>query len=244
MNNIKLFSEDIKKSFILHIPHSSVNIPSLKGYVDLQLLFNEIGLVTDFNTDEIFNVPKIKKVKCNFNRLFCDVERMNDDKELLYSVGRGFFYTKTDDGKILRNENSKKNIYKNFYLKHHAKFEKKIDKILEDSGVVYILDCHSFNDIPLKTDLNKTPDRADICLGIDNFHTPPFLVNYIKNIFEKHNLSVNINIPYSGTIVPNKYYMKDKRINSIMIEVNKKIYLNSNEKIKELNSIIKEIFKF
>jgi len=36
---------------------------------------------------------------------------------------------------------------------------------------------------------------------------------------------VTINSPYAGSLVPTKYYMKDNRVKSVMLEVNKKLYL-------------------
>jgi N-formylglutamate amidohydrolase len=92
----------------------------------------------------------------------------------------------------------------------------------------------------LNSDLDKTEDRPDISLGVDYFHTPEWLVNKLKLSFEKNNLSVKINSPYSGTIIPLKYYNKDKRVMGIMIEVNKKLYLGDEDKIIGLNNIIRE----
>lgn len=247
-NNIKLFDKDIKKTIIFHIPHTSMFLPKYIGYDNFKLVQSEMNLVTDFNIDEIFKVKGIKQIKANFSRVFCDVERLEDDKEKLSKVGRGFFYTKTDEGKLLRKEDKliKEFVYKNYYLKHHLKLQQVVEKKLKENDVVYIIDCHSFNDIPLNTDLNKKTPRPDICLGVDKFHTPSFLTNYIKQSFEKNNYSVNINSPYAGTIVPLKFFEKNKRVNSIMIEINKRLYLTDNKAkdIKKLNSIIKEIFNF
>ena len=37
---------------------------------------------------------------------------------------------------------------------------------------------------------------------------------------------VRVNTPYCGTITPIKHYGKDKRVLSIMVEVNRKLYMN------------------
>jgi len=57
------------------------------------------------------------------------------------------------------------------------------------------------------------------------------LVNYFKS----HGYRVEINRPYKGTTVPTRYHQKDARVLSIMVEINKGLYLedNSLEPIKK-----------
>ena len=53
---------------------------------------------------------------------------------------------------------------------------------------------------------------------------------------------IEINKPYTGTIVPNKYFnQKEKKLLSIMLEINKRIYLNDN--FNELKKCIDDYYK-
>jgi N-formylglutamate amidohydrolase len=121
-----------------------------------------------------------------------------------------------------------------------------VEQKLNKHNFAIIIDCHSFANTPFETDLDKSPNRPDICLGVDEFHTPKWLVEQIKHRFKQHGLSVNINSPYSGTIVPTKFFQKDGRVRSIMIEINRKLYMKENmviaEEVSKLNQIIQEIF--
>ena len=60
----------------------------------------------------------------------------------------------------------------------------------------------------------------------------------LRDYFEQKGLSVAINEPFAGTMVPLKFYGKDRRVKSIMIEVNRKLYLEENfEKNNNFNSL-------
>lgn len=50
--------------------------------------------------------------------------------------------------------------------------------------------------------------------------------------FDKAGYSVGINWPYEGSIVPMEHYKKNKNVNSIMLEINRALYLKdpTNEK--------------
>jgi len=249
MNNTGIFQDFIKNQFIIHIPHSSVNIPFTTGF-NTKILQQEIDKLTDWKTDEIFKVDGITTIKAEFNRVFCDVERFEDSKELMAQKGRGFFYTLSDLGETLRTNkgNIKEKIYKEFYIPYHKKFTEITKNKLNHFKTVYILDAHSFSDIPFNTDIDKTMPRPDICIGTDKFHTPSFLTNYIYNIFKKEGYTIKINSPYSGTIIPKEFY-GNENVKSIMIEINRKLYLDSNNKViennvKKINEIINKIFNF
>jgi N-formylglutamate deformylase len=56
---MNLIVEEIKNSFVFHIPHSSIDIPDLTGFNkdDPALIENEILKMTDWETDKIFNIP-------------------------------------------------------------------------------------------------------------------------------------------------------------------------------------------
>lgn len=231
----------IEGQIILHIPHSKTEIPFYDGF-NMDYIEDETKLLVDHHTDKIFDIPNVESLIFEYNRIFCDVERLDDEDEPLFEVGRGFCYTKTDDGKDLRilNDEVKREIKNNFYDKHHNKLIDMVEERLEKFGSALIIDCHSFNDSPLKSDLDKTENRPDICLGVDVFHTPNWMVSRLKSFFEYNNFSVKINSPYSGTIIPLKYYNKDKNVMGIMIEVNKKLYLGDENKIIELNNLIRK----
>ena len=236
-----LIADVIEGQTILHIPHSKTKIPFYDGF-NMDYVENETKLLVDHDTDNIFDIPNVESLIFEYNRIFCDVERLDDEDEPLFEAGRGFYYTKTDDGKDLRilDNEVKKKIKTDFYDKHHNKLIDMVEYRLNEFGSSLIVDCHSFNDTPLNSDLDKTENRPDISLGVDYFHTPEWLVNKLKLSFESNGLSVKINSPYSGTIIPLKYYNKDKRVMGIMIEVNKKLYLDDDDKIIELNNIIRK----
>lgn len=244
------------KKIILHIPHSSTFIPTRKDYlVSSTELRNEVIKLTDWYTDDLFQHKNAISIITPFSRLFCDVERFPNDKdEIMSKYGMGMFYTTLDNGKILRKEDKviRSKIFNQFYQKHHKKLLQKVEKVLKINKKCLIIDCHSFSDVPFERDMKKTLPRPDIDIGTDNFHTSKILLNIVKKYCKKNGLSYKINEPYSGTIIPLKYYRKNKQLQSIMIEVNRRLYLekNSNKKNKNykkvkriLLSMIDEIIK-
>ena len=60
-----------------------------------------------------------------------------------------------------------------------------------------------------------------------------FTIDYFKSL----GLSVGLDWPYSGTIVPTLYYKKDNNVNSIMIEINRKLYLTRHTFAKSENYV-------
>lgn len=245
-----MHKETIMKQFILHIPHSQTFIPDYSGYqVSRQRLKAEINLLTDWATDQIYDIPGQVQLIVPFSRVFCDVERFYDEFEPMAKKGAGIAYTKCDSGERLRvvTDNLKTKIIKDYYLPHQAKLNQLAKIQLERSGQAIIIDCHSFSSTPLKREFQQTGERPDICIGTDKFHTPPNLADKVKRHFLSTGLSVSLNQPYSGCMVPGDYYQKDKRVQSIMIEINKKLYMDevsfkiNQTKVKSLNQIVTDL---
>ena len=246
-SNEDIFQQEVQDSFIFHIPHSNTLIPDYTGF-DINRIDNEIQLLTDFATEDIFSLVGFDKIVFPYSRIFCDVERLPDADEPMFKQGRGFFYTNSDNGAILREDidGIKDKVYKEFYLKHHREFEYMVKSKLNSVGFVNIVDCHSFANVPFESDLIKDQIRPDICIGTDEFHTPKFLVDIISQKCIEHGYSFQVNNPYAGTIVPLKFYKKNNLVNSVMIEINRDLYMkdsvvNYNSVIK-LNNFIKNIF--
>ena len=229
-------------SIILHIPHASKHIPDeyLKYFTlsktDLQF---ELLKMTDHFTDELFDVSgdNIHQLKFPISRLLLDVERFEKDElEPMSKVGMGCVYEKTHDGKSLKNvEHIKDELINKFYKTHHENFTKIVDAKLKQSNKVLIIDCHSFPKHPLPYELNQESDRPEICIGTDNFHTSKKLKNLFSELFEGLNFTVKYNEPFKGSIVPLKFYNKEIRVQSIMIEVRRDLYMNEQSGEKNSN---------
>ena len=238
-------------SIVLHIPHASKHIPNeyIKYFTvskkDLQF---ELLKMTDHFTDELFDVSgdNIHQIKFPISRLLVDVERFETDElEPMFKVGMGCIYEKTHDGKSLKLvKDIKDELINKFYKTHHKNFTKIIDKKLKENNKVLIIDCHSFPKHPLPYELNQEVDRPEICIGTDNFHTSEKLKNSLGEVFKDLNFTLKYNEPFNGSIVPVKFYNKDKIVQSVMIEVRRDLYMD--EKSGEKNSkfyYIKNILK-
>lgn len=235
---------------ILHIPHSSTIIPFKDGYkVNDDILSKEILKLTDWYTDDLFLSGEDITVRADFSRIFCDVERFTDDTlEPMAEKGMGVLYEKSDDGVVIRDitPSIRERIIGDFYRKHHDKLSRTVDDQLKTYGKALIIDCHSYPDQPLQRDLDQRTGRPDFNIGTDNFHTPEKLIKHSVDFFNRQGCSLGIDEPYTGSIVPIKHYGTDKRVSSIMLEINRKLYLkgDSNEKSPDYQKIKTIVKKF
>ena len=225
-----------KEQIVMHMPHCSIAIPDYSGYVvSKDIIDSEISKSTDWGVDEIFEIQGIEKIRFDYSREFCDVERFYDDGEPLSKIGFGIVYTSLEDGRIMRelSKEKKAEIIANYYEPHHLKFTEKVREKLDKFGEVLILDCHSFPGKPLMWEEYSDLKRPEICIGTESFHTPFELRDHFSGNFESMGYTVAENQPFIGTIVPSKFYKKDNRVNSIMIEINRSLFMD--EKTLEIN---------
>ena len=242
-------------SIVLHIPHASKHIPDkyLKYFTlskkDLEI---ELLKMTDHFTDELFDISysNIHQLKFLLSRLLVDVERFEEDElEPMFKVGMGCIYEKTHDGKSLKLvKDIKDELINKFYKTHHENFTKIVDAKLKQSNKVLIIDCHSFPKHPLPYELNQAMDRPEICIGTDDFHTSEKLKESFGQLFEELNFTVKYNEPFKGSIVPLKFYNKDKRVQSVMIELRRDLYMNEhseekNNKFYYIKTVLEKIIK-
>jgi len=211
---------------ILHIPHASTNTLNL----DLANEEQELLRLTDRFTDELYQHKDATSIVFGVSRLVCDVERFKDDsQESMSRFGMGVCYTKTTDGKKLRDisQSEKEDIIEKYYDTHHQRLSNEVDGELNNSNHALIIDCHSFPDETSYFHSDHGKRRPDICLGTDSFHTPKKLLELVKVFFLSKGYEVAVNSPYGGTMVPLKHYKKDARVHSIMIEINRRLYMDS-----------------
>jgi N-formylglutamate amidohydrolase len=242
---------------VLHVPHSSVFIPAdLRPSLRLsdEELERELLLMTDRYTDELFSLPGSDATTVRFpvSRLVVDPERFLDDvQENMASRGMGVIYTRTCTGALLRDEptpRERTDLIERFYVPHHAALSDAVDSALKSHGHCLLIDCHSFPSHPLPYEEDQRPERPDICLGTDPFHTPDWLIDFARDLVSSNGLEVAINHPFSGVLVPSKHFRRWPAVFAIMIEVNRGDYMNerTGEKLPEssqVEAVVQDILK-
>jgi N-formylglutamate deformylase len=240
---------------VIHIPHASVVIPDdVAGafLISPAEARAEILRMTDWFTDELFSAPPelAATVAAPVSRLVVDTERFRDDaREAMASRGMGAIYTLTSDGRPLRAPlltDEREQWLARWRDPHHEALTGAVSRGLERAGRCLIVDAHSFPSVPLPYEPDQTPDRPDICLGVDSFHTPPALLWRARRHFEAAGLSVEVDRPFAGTITPQRYYGTSKAVASIMIEVNRRLYMDEatglrGPRFKEIRGMISSL---
>ena len=180
-----------------------------------------------------------------------DVERFEDDvKEIMAQFGMGVLYEKSDNGEHIRtiSPTLRSEIISTYYKPHHINLADAVNKQLAQHGKALIIDCHSFPNQPLKRDLNQNTNRPDFNIGTDAFHTPKSLVDASVAFFERAGYSLGIDWPYAGTIVPMEHYQKNAKVSSIMLEINRSLYLNDStnqksENYQEIKKVVQDYIR-
>jgi len=192
----------------------------------------EVLRVTDHLTDELVStaLSAAQRVRFPVSRLVVDPERFPEDAdEPMSRVGMGVIYERTSFGRMLRKPPTppvRQRLLETYYIPHHKVLEAAVTTALQQQGRCTVLDMHSFPSRPLPYELDQDPDRPDICIGTDAFHTPTLLPDGFVRRFSEEALTIARNRPFSGTIVPMRYFRNDRRVMSIMIEVNRRLYLD------------------
>jgi len=206
------------QNILLHVPHSSTAFPEGLKYTwnDLD---DEERLLIDYYTDELFapqqDSKRINSIVFPYCRLFCDVERLANDP--LEAKGLGISYRRSL-GAGFRSFGTLQKAYP-YYADHHAAMSK---KIVEMNRGLLLIDCHSFSSFPNL--LNSNPPDIDICIGYNDDETCPnkSFVSTIALYFESMGYKVGINTPFSNS----KTFEVPVPYHSVMIEINKRLYMN------------------
>jgi N-formylglutamate amidohydrolase len=219
---------------VIHLPHAARDIPAdLRPtfLLDDNALERELDRMTDHYTDELFSVTGLPVATVRFpvSRFVVDPERFEDDAdEPMAQRGQGVIYTRTSAGQALRHTptpDEREALLDRFYRPHHAQLAQRVGEALAAYAKALVIDGHSFPDRPLPMEFDQRPDRPDICLGTDPSHTPNRLVEALVEACRQLGCTVRIHAPYAGTIVPRSFLRQDPRVHSVLIEVNRRLYL-------------------
>jgi N-formylglutamate amidohydrolase len=190
-------------------------------YPKLPLL--HINQHTDWFTDELFNHPYAQQLIFNYSRFYADMERLANDP--LEESGMGIFYTITPWNIEYRDkEDDQFNKVMEIYQQWH--------KQLKDESHHHnlIIDCHSFSYHQVNYDDKRLPDFN---IGTNVQTTSDKVTKLVKDFLTERGYSVEVNFPYAYSIEPHS------EIETIMIEVNKRIYLTDDLKKNDLFNKVK-----
>lgn len=237
-------------NIVIHIPHSSIYAPNnfLNKLVVSKKEFNKENI---FESDYLINrfAPlNVKKMRFKYSRMYCDVERFKEN-EVMDKYGMGIIYKKDSNGNIFfKPDLAHKTKIMKYYDRHHNKLNNMVSRAIVKYGSCILLDLHSFSDEYVYK-LFKKNNCPDICIGYNNDCFNRGLIDLTVSHFKNNGYTVDVNYPYSGSIIPSNYLnITSTNIYSIMIEVNKRIYLNKDytcidsTKYHKLNKCFKELY--
>ncbi|MFJ2828203.1 N-formylglutamate amidohydrolase [Streptomyces sp. NPDC087263] len=220
---------------ILHVPHSAREIPApvRDGIVlDDAALERELDHITDAHTAELAaavaaaaDVAPWRFVN-RLSRLVIDPERFPDEREEMLAVGMGAVYTRTTHRAPLRPAGADPHTLIDRYFHPYARaMTDAVAERLAATGQAVIIDVHSYPTARLPYELHGDGPRPPVCLGTDEFHTPPELLTLAEKAFAGVG-GVGIDSPFSGTYVPLRFYEREPKVTALMVEIRRDTYMS------------------
>ena len=219
---------------VLHVPHARSAMPTevlAEFVVDAAELATHQLRSVDHFTDELFGADFAACMRVEFPicRLAVDPERFEvDEHEPMAARGLGVLYERGHDGSVIRTPVTgarRQELLDRWYRPHHARLAEAVAQGIDARGRVLIVDCHSFPAEPLAVDHDRRVPRPDLCIGTAGIHTPAALVDAAQACCWRWGFSVEVDAPYAGAVVPIDRLGTDPRVQSVMVEVNRALYM-------------------
>ncbi|MET0590011.1 MAG: N-formylglutamate amidohydrolase [Naasia sp.] len=241
MNNVPIFTADglhdlvdiedaaERSPVILHAPHGGNTIPEscLPPFtISRAELAKEHRLLTDHGTDGMARLTGgTSRIAPRLSRLVVDVERFEGDAEEMNEVGMGVLYARGTHGRPIRTlDAEEREPLLAWFRSYGERFADLVDQTLEHHGRAVIIDIHSYQAEPLPYELHQEDGRPELCIGVDERHTPPTLVDAVREAFD--GWSIEVNQPFRGSYMPLRH-LGDPRIFSVMLEIRRDRYLDA-----------------
>ncbi|MFE9021192.1 N-formylglutamate amidohydrolase [Streptomyces sp. NPDC007808] len=219
---------------ILHVPHSARKIPpEVRAGIVLDdiALERELDHIVDAHTATLAQrAARASRLTPwrfvnRLSRLVVDPERFPDEREDMLAVGMGAVYTKTTHRADLRPPDSDPEPLIERYFRPYAKaMTQAVADRLAATGRAVIIDVHSYPSAPLPYELHGEGPRPAICLGTDSFHTSPELLAAAREAFAPCG-GTGLDSPFSGTYVPLAFHGAEARVDALMIEIRRDVYM-------------------
>ena len=224
--------EHAESPVLVHVPHSSRSVPDWARdglLLDDAALSRELDAMTDAHTDLIAQWANgLAASPANLfinrlSRLVVDPERFPDEREEMLAVGMGAVYTHGHDRRLIRTT-VQQELIPTVFEPYATAFTCAVDRILDAHGRAVIIDVHSYPQDPLPYELHAHGARPQVCLGTDEYHTPPTLLETAREAFRT--FEIDVNTPFAGTYVPLKHYGTNPAVSSLMVEIRRDVYLD------------------
>ncbi|GII52430.1 hypothetical protein Pth03_08190 [Planotetraspora thailandica] len=223
-------------SVVLHVPHGSRALSAAARQsilLDDDALAAELDHMTDAHTGLIasraaaFATHAPWLLENSYSRLVVDPERFPDAREEMSAVGMGAVYTRTSHGQRLRldDEARDQELLARHYRPYADAMTDLVDARLAATGRAVVIDVHSYPSRALPYELHGDGPRPSICLGTDEFHTPPELVRAARDAFAGLG-DIDQDTPFAGCYVPLKHYRQQPAVTALMIEIRRDIYMS------------------
>lgn len=210
-----------RNNVILNIPHSSAHGFNAEEWSDPEEITRHMREWTDWHTEKLFKPRQMTEYihACifPFSRFFVDAERLVNDP--METIGQGIIYSCF--GKARRQLPDKELSRR---MEIYRLYLDSFKSLIADDTI--IVDCHSFPG-------RLAPD-VDFCIGFNDDESKPDdkIINDITQLIRKYGYRVAVNHPFSNSITP----VRPMTYKSIMIEVNKRTYMEENTLQPTLNA--------
>lgn len=115
--------------------------------------------------------------------------------------------------------------------RYHEPYNRELSRIIRkkraDFGVAVQVSCHCMSAVGMPTHPDPGQDRADFCIGDMGGRTASAdYRDLMVGLFKDAGYSVTVNTPYDGGPLMSRNADMDNNIHSLMIEVNKRLFMD------------------
>lgn len=115
-----------------------------------------------------------------------------------------------------------------YHRPYYRELAQNIERLKSAYGFVYHLSCHCMSAIGAPTHPDSGQERADFCVGnINGVTSSEEFINFVADTIRARGYSCTINHPYTGGELNRRFGAPQEGIESIMVEINKKLFMDT-----------------
>lgn len=115
-----------------------------------------------------------------------------------------------------------------YHRPYHSELDRIITELHDRFGAVWQLSCHCMSAVGAPTHPDPDQQRPDFCIGDMNGATSsPDFTKFVAESIAEMGYTTAINFPYQGGELMTRHADPRRSINSVMIEINKRLFMDT-----------------